>query len=147
MWARFGLVVLSLGLLWGGEQAWIEHASATATDFQRHPGLLFVAVALQVLAGASAGLAVRQRHRWTSYRTTRAVAVGLLPLVLVAVLLAFELGFVPSAAGFGGEVFGEVLKLASHLGRILGILVGLGVVSGFEPAIRSSEHSFTEATS
>jgi hypothetical protein len=137
MWTRFGLAVVSLGLLWGAEQIWREYRSAVSTDFERHPELMLSAMGLYILAGAVAGLAARGKVRWDAYRISRAVAVGLLSLLMLAVSFAvFGLG-----AFTGVGALGKVTEIASQINTGLGMLVGLGVVAGFESDSSASGHS------
>lgn len=137
MWARFALTVVSLALLWGGEQVWSEYVSAVSSDFGRHPWLMLSAFALHIFAGVAAGLAVRGRVRWGTYRVSSAMAVGLLPLLMLAVsFIFFGLRAFP-----GLEALGKVTEVASQITTGLGMLVGLGVVAGFESDSSVSDHS------
>lgn len=144
MWGRFGWLVLSLTLLWGAEEAWLAHGHAVAMHLGRQPGWMLLAFGLQILAGTAAGLAIREKVDWTGYRTSHAVTVGLLPfLMMVMLFVIFGLGLSAPES----EVFSKIAEIPSQLRRVLGILVGLGIVAGFEPGSSAAQHPVQQSPS
>jgi hypothetical protein len=134
--ARAALALLAVVLVWAGERAAWHMEVKKAATFKTPWGSWLWWIALLVLAGVSFGLAAMSPDHFR-YRPVRALALGFVPLLMLA-YYTIVLG--PAALYAAGHLrflarhdFFFIGPEAFAVAFALAVLLGIAIASGFAP--------------
>lgn len=132
---RFALVLAAIGILAVAQDQSRARSLRSAEDRSFHLELWGASLGLVAVGGLVFGLAVWLPSQRTRYKWTRAVLLGIVPLLLMA-HFAFVFGFALPHRWAGPALLLQMRFYFSYGPQFsLAILTGLAVASGFAPDV------------